>query len=332
MPTNGYLLPAGTDTDGDGIDNSYDNYNGFGGDGIHPVDTDGDTIPDYLDSDTDSDGLADIIEGNDLNLNGQQDDVVTLTGVDTDGDGLDDRFDNNNSSVKGTSAYMGNGGSIVGDPLPGSITTVQHTTVAYGCPVERDWRCLPYLLSCEFITFKAVLQTQQVRLDWTALCRQEVDYFIVERSTDRISFTDAVITAGKPVLNEVEDYNAIDNVSGVVSDIIYYRLTSVMKSGRKLVSNIITVKRNGSNELSIKISPNPVKEQLQLLINTPQSGLADISIIDGTGRNVYHYKEKLQKGNNTISYPIAASLQSGMYYIRLQMEAVILTEKFNKLK
>lgn len=50
------------------------NFNGFGGDGIHPVDTDGGIVPDYLDSDTDNDGLIDRIEGNDLNLNGQQDD------------------------------------------------------------------------------------------------------------------------------------------------------------------------------------------------------------------------------------------------------------------
>lgn len=115
MSTLSYLLPSGNDTDNDGIDNTYDNFNGFGGDGIHPVNTDGDLLPDYLDSDTDGDGLIDRIEGNDLNLNYLPDDNVTLTGIDTDGDGLDDRFDNLNSSHKGTSARMGNGGSTTGD-------------------------------------------------------------------------------------------------------------------------------------------------------------------------------------------------------------------------
>ncbi len=86
----------------------------FGGDGIHPVDTDADTQADYLDTDTD--GLIDRVKGTDLNLNGLPDDNVTLTGIDTDDDGLDNRFDNNNSGAEATSAYMGNGGTTSGEP------------------------------------------------------------------------------------------------------------------------------------------------------------------------------------------------------------------------
>lgn len=143
--TSGYFLPTGSDTDGDGIDNAYDNIVGFGGNGVTPIDTDGENIPDYMDLDTDSDGILDIIEGNDLNLNGLNDDNIILTGVDTDGDGLDDFFDNNNSSAEGTSARMGNAGSVFGDVSPGSITTVQRSA-ASGCSTERDWRCIAYIL------------------------------------------------------------------------------------------------------------------------------------------------------------------------------------------
>ncbi|HWR32904.1 MAG TPA: T9SS type A sorting domain-containing protein, partial [Chitinophagaceae bacterium] len=332
LTTLGYLLPAAADTDGDGIDNSYDNFSGFGGDGIHPVDTDSDSAPDYLDSDTDSDGLIDRIEGNDLNLNGMTDDIVTLTGTDTDGDGLDDRFDSNNSSAEATSARMGNGGTTTGDPTPGSITTVQHTTVPWGCATERDWRCLPYILSCEFISFKAVLQNQSVQLDWTALCRQEADYFIVERSTDRNTFGTAFITPGKPVINETETYNGVDDISGISSEIIFYRLKTVLKSGRISLSNIIAVKRNNAVSFEMKILPNPVTDQLQILVNTVKVGVADISIIDGTGRTVYSYKENLQKGNNTITYTSANQLPVGVYYVRLQVEAASITQKFSKIK
>ena len=156
LTTIGYILPGVTDTDLDGLIDTYDNFGGFGGDGIHPVDKDGDTVPDYLDSDTDGDGLIDRVEGNDLNFNGLPDDNVTLTGADTDGDGLDNRFDANNSSVEATSAYMGNGGTTSGDPTPGSITTVQHTWIAdgLGCPTERDWRCVFYVLNCNAISFQ----------------------------------------------------------------------------------------------------------------------------------------------------------------------------------
>ncbi|HMU47244.1 MAG TPA: T9SS type A sorting domain-containing protein [Chitinophagaceae bacterium] len=332
LPTNAYLLPSGSDADGDGIDNSYDNFVGFGGDGIHPVDTDGDTYPDYLDSDTDGDGLDDIYEGNDLNFNNQVDDGVALSGLDTDGDGLDDFFDADNASAKPTSAYMGNGGTTSGDPSPGSITTVQHNTIPFGCTTERDWRCLPYVLSCEFISFKGVLQNQTVRLDWIAYCRQEVDYFIVERSVDQNNFIEVAREPGLPVINEAESYNAIDDISGITSEIIYYRLKSVMQSGRIIFSNIIAVKRSGgSGVLELKVMPNPARENLQLLIGSENSGPADIMIIDGLGRVVHKSRETLQQGNNTISYPVKR-LSEGVYYIRLQIKETILTQRFNKIR
>jgi uncharacterized repeat protein (TIGR01451 family) len=331
--TPGYFLPSGTDADGDGIDDVYDNSIGlFGGKGIAPVDTDSDTIPDYLDADTDSDGLIDRIEGNDLNLNGKQDDIVTLTGFDTDGDGLDNRFDKNNNNADATSAYMGNRGSTAGSPAPGSITTVQHTVVAFGCLTERDWRCLPFVLSCEFITFKASLQNQRVQLEWTALCRQEVSHFIVERSTDGNNFSTAFITPGKDILNEIESYTGTDDISSVPSSpLLYYRLQSVMKSGRILLSTIISIKRIEVAVTGIKISPNPVQDHIQLQVNASQDGTADITITDMAGRIIYRFSKKLQKGSNPITFSQVANLPEGIYYLRMQVDGIAVSEKFNKL-
>ncbi len=327
-----YQLPSGNDSDGDGIDNTYDNYSGFGGDGMHIVDTDGDTTPDFEDTDTDGDGSIDRIEGNDLNLNGLPDDLVTLTGVDTDGDGLDDRFDNNNSSAEATSARMGNGGSITGDASPGSTTTVQHTVVPFGCATERDWRCLPYILSCEFISFKAVLQNKVVLLDWTALCRQDVSSFVVERSTDRVHFTPAFTTAGNQMLNEVESYSGADNINGINESLIYYRLRSIMANGRELVSNIIAVRQGNAAATELRILPNPVHELLQVSVNVPQNSTARIIIMDAAGRVLYRFNETLLKGSNTLAYTQAALLQEGMYFVQIELDDKKMIAKFNKLK
>ncbi|AUC86112.1 hypothetical protein CW731_12835 [Polaribacter sp. ALD11] len=70
-----YIEPSGTDSDMDGLDNAYDttpngNVNGVGSIGIVPINTDAtavvnsDTTPDYLDLDSDGDGLFDVIESN----------------------------------------------------------------------------------------------------------------------------------------------------------------------------------------------------------------------------------------------------------------------------
>jgi uncharacterized repeat protein (TIGR01451 family) len=333
MTTAGYLLPGITDTDSDGIIDTYDNFNGFGGDGIHPADKDADTTPDYLDSDTDGDGLVDIIEGNDLNLNDLPDDLVTLTGVDTDGDGLDDRFDANNSSAEATSARMGNGGSFTGDATPGSITTVQRsTTNSIFCPTERDWRCVSYILSCDIISFKASLQNNRTDLRWEVLCKQEADHFEIERSTDYTNFISVANVAGRSVINELELYTAADNVSQVRENIIYYRLKTVMRNGTIKYGNIIAVKRSTTGTDDVQILPNPVRDQFQLLIISSVSTVAQIQIINSDGQVVHQYKEKIATGSNTLVYRNAVNLTSGVYYVRIMANEVVLTKKFSVIK
>ncbi|OOG80146.1 hypothetical protein B0E41_21425, partial [Hydrogenophaga sp. A37] len=84
--TAGYIAPSGTDSDGNGLDDIYESSPGAG-EGLTPVDTDGDTAEDYLDSDSDADGTADVAERGD----GGPTSVTSTT--DTDGDGLFDTFE-----------------------------------------------------------------------------------------------------------------------------------------------------------------------------------------------------------------------------------------------
>lgn len=79
--TLGYIPPTGLDDDNDGLDNAYDiNPNGpVASGGIIPVDSDSTGSPDYLDIDSDEDGLLDIDESGggltDANGNGRVDDA-----------------------------------------------------------------------------------------------------------------------------------------------------------------------------------------------------------------------------------------------------------------
>ena len=66
-----YIPPTNTDTDGDGLDDAYDPDNG--GSILFPVNTESTGQPDYLDTDSDDDGVIDLIEGHDGNSDGQPD-------------------------------------------------------------------------------------------------------------------------------------------------------------------------------------------------------------------------------------------------------------------
>ena len=332
--TNSYSLPSGSDNDGDGIDNTYDNFNGFGGDGIHPPDTDGDGTPDYMDLDTDNDGLADLYEGNDLNLNGVVDDAVVLSGIDTDGDGLDDFFDSDNTSARGTSAYMGNGGSNTGDSNPGSITTVQQTLISAsaGCGTERDWRCLPYILACDFISFKGSVNSSfQASLIFKVICRQPVDYFIIQRSVNGTDFYDVKQIDAQTTLNEVQEYLATDNISAINSSIVYYRLKAVALSGKTVIGNIIML-RPGEIITEVTISPNPVRDALKVTISVPAAGTSNIYIINADGKTIQQYKEYLHAGSNQFSYLQASGIANGIYYLQVHMNGKVETRKFSIYK
>jgi hypothetical protein len=84
-----------TDSDGDGVLDLYDSNSG--GAAIIPNNHDGDAEPDYIDLDSDDDGIDDNIEGNDDNNDNVPDQAWSNT--DANGNGIDDAFDNNCSGV-----------------------------------------------------------------------------------------------------------------------------------------------------------------------------------------------------------------------------------------
>lgn len=86
--TGAYIAPSGTDTDVDGLDNAYE---GSGNQGLTPVKTDADTIPDYLDIDSDGDGRSDTTEAG-LTLSTL---TVGVNGLDNDMETADNYSDPN---------------------------------------------------------------------------------------------------------------------------------------------------------------------------------------------------------------------------------------------
>ena len=86
--TANYFAPSGQDNNGNGLDDIYEVNGNLG---LFPIDTDGDSLPDYLDEDSDDDNVPDNIEGNDFNHDGIAD--FTFIGSDKDDDGLDDGYE-----------------------------------------------------------------------------------------------------------------------------------------------------------------------------------------------------------------------------------------------
>jgi hypothetical protein len=325
QPTAGYKLPGLTDTDGDGLVDTYDNIVGFGGSGIFVYDFDGDGIPDYRDLDTDGDGALDILEGNDWNLNGLLDEVLTPTGLDTDGDGLDDRFDliNSATNVKGTSSMMGNSGSLVGDPTPGTRATVQKKTVGQ---IDRDWRFVGVVLPVQILNFSGNLQNNNVLLSWLILATKEVDRFEIERSLDNINYAKVGTVTDAVKLNEQQTFAYSDDINGINNDIIYYRLKVIGKAGEIKYSNVMVIRRS-LTKTPISIVPNPANDYVSVRFFAEKESLVTIRLVDNLGKTALLEKQKASKGSNVLQLTGLTKFSAGVYTIQVYVNDEIVTQK-----
>ncbi|MFS8082395.1 MAG: T9SS type A sorting domain-containing protein [Ginsengibacter sp.] len=325
-----YLLPSGLDTDGDGLDNSYDDKpTVWGGHGVFLIDTDADGIPDYLDLDTDGDGSPDISEGNDFNFNGIADDLVTLMHTDADGDGLDDRFDMDNTSTKGTSAYLGNYGSFSGDPSPGTRSVVQQTPPMAG---NRDWRWIPYVLPVRLISFTGInLNLGANMLEWTMQSPEEIGRFEIWRSTDHIHFTRVSVLSSKVQLNQPQQFSIKDDITQLSGPMVFYRLHIFGKKGDQFISNIILIK-SPEKQLMASLVPNPATNSTIINMQSILEGSATIKLVDNTGKVVEFFTQNLLKGSNQIPLTHLDKYSNGVYSVQILIKDELINLKLVILK
>ncbi len=318
MTTIGYVMPTWLDNDSDGLDNAYDNAPAvFGGRGVFLSDKDLDGIPDYRDLDTDSDGVPDIIEGNDFNLNGLSDDIVTLTGLDTDGDGLDNRFDSLTSTTnrKGTSYRMGTGGSFSGDATPGSRATVQRTNPM---DVDRDWRSVGYVLYVNRLKLTAGLfSNNSANLEWDIQSPVDIATFEIERSTDNTSYTRIAVLHDAVEANAVRNFVLQDDISVIDRELIYYRVKVIAANGRAQYSNVAAVKKT-LGIVAPEIYPNPAEDDFVIRFVSKEKTSAVVKILDKLGRTIMVSQRQVAKGRNDLTFN-CEKLSAGVYVVHVIM-------------
>jgi hypothetical protein len=324
--TLGYKFPTYLDNDNDGLDNAYDLAPfaaTFGGAGIALADKDGDGIPDYIDLDTDSDGVPDIVEGNDFNLNGIADDIVTPTGLDTDGDGLDNRFDSLNSvtNLRGTSYMMGTGGSLVGDPTPGTKSPVQKFTPAQP---ERDWRYVTYLLPLQYLQFTGAENQNNVTLSWSIISSLPLDVFEIERSIDNVHYQKIGTQSADMPLDVMRNFSGNDNIDNINSNLFYYRLKVIAKNRQVKYSNVVQILKSNTKKW-VNIHPNPASNEAFLNFYSDSESEVIISVKDNLGKVLFTQKLKARKGNNSFPMTGLSYYRDGVYSVQLLMNKEVFT-------
>jgi hypothetical protein len=115
-------------------------------------------------------------------------------------------------------------------------------------------------LPVSLISFTATMQNKTVQLNWKTASENNIDNYLLERSADGRNFNS--ITTIQGLNTAVANYSYVDNLP--LSGISYYRLNIQGASGYQKYSQVVSVKNNKENGVSIFPSPWQKGEDLNI--------------------------------------------------------------------
>ncbi len=298
----GIQMPSLTDVDHDGLAQAYDVEES--GNYILPNNHDNADNPDFLDDDTDNDGVLDLLEGHDGDVNGIVD--HTPSSNDIDFDGLDDAFDTQLSSPIST----------------GSNQSIQDADGDLNSGGDRDWRDInSTTFPVEWLSFTAVLDGEDGRLNWATATETNSDFYLVERSVDSKAFErlGKIPASG---YSSIQSNYAFTDVGVLKSGHpkVYYRIQQLDKDGSMDQSPIVELSLNGLDRLfEIEAFPSPAKEVVHFSYLQARVGDLEIAVFNTQGQLVWRRRLKLAFTKGEIKLNIS-NWASGTYLVRMSNE------------
>ena len=178
----------------------------------------------------------------------------------------------------GTSNTYSSSTLHVGDSV--SCTIISHASCITDSIAKSNTIVMTTNVPLTLIGFQADRNGTNTNCTWQTTAEVNTAYFIVQRSTNGIEFTNQNTIKAKGISTEVNTYNCVDAIDKDLKNIpaIYYRLQIVDKDGHFSYSKIVRVNLISNNEFSIY--PNPAKE----LVKISGKDINTVQITDINGR------------------------------------------------
>jgi hypothetical protein len=187
---------------------------------------------------------------------------------------------------------------------------------------------LPVKLS----SLKANKVKADVVLNWVTATESNNKGFEVERSESKNSNWKAVgfVKAQGP-LNTSNNYQFVD-LTPFASNVptLYYRLKQIDNNGKYEYSSIVFVSNKAENAEQVLVYPNPFKGNVNLRLSSAHNTIVTLRLFDLTGRIVSTSTRQIVSGSNDLEIDNAQTLQSGIYFISIEMDGVTQIQKLIK--
>jgi hypothetical protein len=222
--------------------------------------------------------------------------------------------------------------STVQNPKASIMGTYQLivTNISNGCTdtatTELEYATLPVKL----VSFTAMLNNNKVDLNWITATEMNVNHFVIERSTDGHTFSDAGVVVAFGNTTERKNYQYSDNIGSINATVIYYRLRQVDIDGKFEYSatRIIRISKQTGNTITILTYPNPVTSELRITIpDNWQGKKVTYEFVNANG----HVSGKSQVGSSSQTEILNVStLSPGLYIVKASCEDQLAQQKIIK--
>jgi hypothetical protein len=189
---------------------------------------------------------------------------------------------------------------------------------------------LSVVLPVKFLSFYALKNDDNAKLNWTVEGDEENKYFEVERSTDGRVFKPIAKINAVGNGRSVNTYETVDQrLSGLGANTVFYRIKQTDINGNIVYSSIKNLNAT-RRSTPVQIIPNPAKTTTKLVFDADNAGKGTILVRDMQGKMVLQYTTTLVKGINQQELNVAA-LASGDYNVTVTGQGFTHTLKLSKI-
>jgi hypothetical protein len=184
-------------------------------------------------------------------------------------------------------------------------------------------------LPVKLLSFAGKKDGEGIVLAWQTASEVNNAQFEIERSNNNTDWINIGSVKGNGTTNLTSRYQFIDNSPSIAKQepSLYYRLKQIDFDGAYEYSKTILIEDKDLNEGII--SPNPFTNNLSIEVNSLNTGLGKLKIIDAMGKEYYNSMEPITEGLNQIDIN-TSSFAKGLYIVQLQINGQLVSRKVLK--
>ncbi|NOT51307.1 MAG: T9SS type A sorting domain-containing protein [Chitinophagaceae bacterium] len=177
-------------------------------------------------------------------------------------------------------------------------------------------------LETQLLTFEGKKENQRAVLKWTTATETEPLLFDIEKSNDGVSFYKIGTLTSYNNNADLNNYYFTDPAL-LPNQKTYYRLLMRNNAGKVTYSRIVQLSGSGESFYFISVI-NPFSNVLSFDVYSDNKSKATAELINSSGATIRRKGFEINQGTNDLSLNNMSSLPSGVYFLRIISENIIL--------